>query len=145
MRYASSFVAVMALVDIGMSGSAAPRPVDLVEAPRPADRLESVAGADAAFGSEPIDPRWSSATSSAIESALVARNGLRPLAHSVECRSRTCRITLGEDGAGNLETILSVFQAERDLPGAAGARVDHGAAGATMVLYLSRPAEPPVR
>ncbi|HEY0479974.1 MAG TPA: hypothetical protein VGD37_20785 [Kofleriaceae bacterium] len=134
----------MALVDIGLS-AAAPRPVDLVDVPRPADRLESLAGPDAAFQGEPVDPRWSSAISSAIESALVARNGLRPLAHSVECRSRTCRITLREDGAADPEAVLSMFQARRDLGAAAIARVDRGTGAATTVLYLSRPTEAPAR
>lgn len=101
---------------------------------------EFMASVDAAFRKETTDPRWSSATSSVVQTALIADNDLRPLARGVECRSHTCRVEIADDGSGKLGKILPVFaqQVGQDLPSVITHRVEDAGGVATMVLYMSR-------
>jgi len=101
---------------------------------------EYMAGVDAAFRKETTDPRWSSATSSAVQTALIADNDLHPLARGVECRSHTCRVEIADDGSGKLGKLLPVFaqQVGQELPSVVTSRVEDAGGAATMVLYMSR-------
>jgi len=101
---------------------------------------EHMAGVEAAFRQEAADPRWSSATAATVQSALAADSDLRPLARGVECRSRTCRLELADDGSGKLGKILPVFaqQVGRELPSIAYDRIVDASGTATMVLYMAR-------
>jgi len=58
----------------------------------------------------------------------------------VECRSRTCRLELADDGSGKLGKILPVFaqQVGRELPSIAYDRIVDASGTATMVLYMAR-------
>lgn len=107
---------------------------------------EYMAGVDAAFRKEVTDPAWSSTTSSVVQTALVADNDLRPLARSVECRARTCRVEIADDGSGKLGKIIPMFAQEVGprLPSVTADRVEDASGAATMVLYMTRPEEPPV-
>jgi hypothetical protein len=106
---------------------------------------EYMAGVDAAFRKETTDPRWSSATSSAVQTALIADNDLRPLARGVECRSHTCRVEIADDGSGKLGKILPMFaqQVGQELPSVVANRVEDAGGAATMVLYMFRRDEMP--
>jgi len=99
------------------------------EPPDPEDRAEQVrryhayiAGVEAAFRQEARDPRWSADTSTVIQTALATNQELRPLAGSVECRSRTCRVEVTDDGSGALSKQLRgvadefLVKANRDRP-----------------------------
>jgi len=99
-----------------------------------------MAGVDAAFRKETTDPRWSSATSSVVQTALIADNDLRPLARGVECRSHTCRVEIADDGSGKLGKIIPIFaqQVGQELPSLVANRVEDAGGAATMILYLSR-------
>jgi len=102
-----------------------------------------MAGIGDAFRNEATDPRWSSSTSSVVQAALVADNDLRSLARGVECRSRTCRVEIADDGSVKLGKILPMFaqQVGRELPSVAAERVEDAGGAATMVLYMSRRGE----
>jgi len=100
---------------------------------------------DAAFRKESPDARWSSTTSAVVQTALIADSDLRPLARGVECRSRTCRVELADDGSGELGQILPIFaqQVSEDLPSITADRVEDAGGTAAMVLYMSRREEAP--
>jgi hypothetical protein len=108
---------------------------------------EYMASVDAAFRKEATDPHWSSTTSSAVQTALIANSDLRPLARGVECRSRTCRVEIADDGSGKLGKILPVFaqQVGQELPSVTADRVQDASGAATMILYMSRRDETPAR
>jgi len=101
---------------------------------------EYVTAVDVAFRNEATDPRWSSATSSTVRSVIAASDDLRPLAREVECRSRTCRVEITDDGSGKLGKLLPVFaqQVGHELPSVSADRVEDASGAATMVLYLAR-------
>jgi hypothetical protein len=107
----------------------------------PALARDDLARIEAGFRDEATDPRWAPAMSSAIQAALISAGGLRPLAHGVECRARSCRIVIAEDGSGGVDDLVArvARQVGGDLPSAITGRVDHGRGAATVVLYLSRP------
>jgi hypothetical protein len=103
-------------------------------------RKEYMAGVAAAFRTEPMDPRWSSVTSFAIQTALaVTDHDLQTLARAVECRSRTCRVEMADDPSGKLAKLLPVFvqHVGQELLSSVVERIED-ARGATMVIYLSR-------
>jgi hypothetical protein len=104
---------------------------------------EYVAGVEAEFRNEATNPRWSSATSSIVQTAIAGDNDLRPLARGVECRSRTCRVEITDDGSRKLNKILPMFvlQVGRDLPNVVFDRIEQSGGAATMVLYMSHPGE----
>jgi hypothetical protein len=99
-----------------------------------------IAGVEAAFRKEATDPRWSSTTSAVVQAALASEGELRPLTRGVECRTRTCRVEIADDGSGKLGKLLPVFaqQVGQELPSAVADRVEDPAGGAKMVLYMSR-------
>jgi hypothetical protein len=100
-----------------------------------------MAGVTAAFRQQSVDAAWSSATASAVQSALATDSDLRPLARGVECRSRTCRVAITDDGSGKLGKALPLFaqQVGQALPSIVAERIEEPGGGATMILYLSRP------
>jgi hypothetical protein len=110
---------------------------------RPVQHREYIAGIDAAFRHETADPRWSSVTSALIHAAISSDDNLKSVARAVDCRSRTCRVELADDGTGNLGNLIPMFMQRvgRELPSAAAGRVEDGSGAATMVLYLVRPSD----
>jgi len=102
-----------------------------------------MAGVDAAFRAEPIDPAWSSAASSLVRTALSGDSDLRRLLRNVECHSRTCRVELADDGPGKLGVLLPMFaqQVGDQLPSVVADRIANPAGVATIVLYMSRNSE----
>lgn len=102
-------------------------------------RRAHVAGIDTAFRGEATDPRWSSAASSVIRTAIAGDDDLRPLVRGAECRSSTCRVELADDGSGTLDRALTMFvlQVGHALPRVVVDRPADVGGRATMVLYLS--------
>jgi len=100
-----------------------------------------IAGIEAAFRKEARDPRWSSATSAAVQTALVTDDELRRLTRGVDCRSRTCRVEIADDGSGSLGKLLPMFAQHvgKELPSVAFDRVEDPSGATTMVLYMTRP------
>jgi hypothetical protein len=102
-----------------------------------------VDGVAAAFRGEVADAGWSTTASSAIQAAIAGDEALTPLARGVECRSRTCRVELVDDGSGRLVQALPMFihHLGRDLPRVTVDRVEGTGGPAAMVLYMSRRSE----
>lgn len=106
-------------------------------------RREAIAGVDAAFRGEAEDPRWAGSAASAIQAALAADDRLRLLVRGVECRSRTCRVEIADDGAAGLDKVLPelTLRVGQGLSSAVYDRVE-GPEGARRIIYLSRPSTP---
>jgi hypothetical protein len=103
-------------------------------------RGEYMARVDAAFREEPTDTQWSSVAAAAIHGAITGDNDLRALAREPECRSRTCRLELADDGSSKLSRVLPVFlnQLGQELPSVVADRVVDASGTMTTVLYMSR-------
>lgn len=99
-----------------------------------------VAGIDAGFRKEARDPQWSAATTSTIQTALAADDGLRASTRGVECRTQTCRVEIADDGSGKLVKALPMFvhTVGQALPTTTADRVVDASGGATLVFYMSR-------
>jgi len=91
-----------------------------------------------AFAREVVDPTWSSKTSSRVWTAINEMDVLRTAAREVECRSRTCRIEVSDDGTGELHKQLPLFaqQFADAMPRMSGKQVTDESGKAGMVLYL---------
>lgn len=101
---------------------------------------ERMAEVEAAFRGETIDPGWSSSTSAALRDELSANEGLRYLAPTADCRSRTCRVEILDDGSGVASESLTqlVLQFARTLPNAQADYVDDGHGRKSVVFYMTR-------
>jgi hypothetical protein len=101
---------------------------------------EYMAGIDDAFRREVVDPTWSPATSTVVQEALAGDTDLRSLARSAECRSRTCRVEIADDGSGKLGKLVPALALRlgQVLPSVAGDRVVDAGGAATVILYMSR-------
>jgi hypothetical protein len=107
-------------------------------------RREAIAGVEAAFRGEAMDPQWSSSASAAVQTALAIDDKLRALTRGIECRSRTCRVEIADDGSGELDKTLPevAMHLTQDLSSAVYDR-SQGADGAPRrIIYLSRPGAP---
>jgi hypothetical protein len=103
-------------------------------------RHEAIAGVDAAFRGEAMDPRWSATASSTIQTAFASDDKLRPLARGVECRSRTCRVEIADDGSAELNKGLPeiAMRVGRELPNAVYDRVQGADGTPRQIIYFSR-------
>jgi hypothetical protein len=139
----------------GQNQGAVPRTSASPPSPAPArdasSEAEMVRAADAeqrrvymetvaqAFGNEKVDASWSSHMSSRVNGALDGDESLRGVAHKVECRDRTCRVEIADDGSVSLNRRLPVIAlgVADVLPNVAAERVDRGDGRSAMVLYMS--------
>lgn len=137
-----------AAVDPGLADSAAPASGAAPSRMDPAARAEAerlhrarVASIDAAFQREPVEPRWSTAMASAVTTAVAGDDHLQRLTRSVECRSRTCRVEVADDGSARMQrTVLKFAQrVGRELPDVVFGRNEDTGGAPTIVLYMSRP------
>jgi hypothetical protein len=103
-------------------------------------RREYIAGLDAAFRKETMDPTWSSPTAAAVKEAISGDERQHLVVRDVECRSHTCRLELPDDGSGSIGKILPVLAQKvgHDIGGITSGHNDDAGAGPTMVLYMSR-------
>ena len=60
---------------------------------------EYVSYAEAGFNDEPTDARWAADTGAMIQRQLASQPALRSATKAIECRSRTCRMELRDDGS----------------------------------------------
>lgn len=123
------------------SGELPPRDSAEAQEERARKRRDRIAGIEAAFRREAVEPGWSATASAAIQAAMVTERDLGPLARGVECRSSTCRVELADDGSGKSAKALQLFihHLGGELPGVVADRTEGGGGAATMVLYMSRP------
>lgn len=104
---------------------------------RQRDRVAAVA---AEFRDEASDPAWASTASAAIQAAIAADDALRPLVRGVECRSRTCRVALADEGPDRPGKGLPMFvqRLGEELPRVVFDRAEDAGGGSTLILYMSR-------
>jgi hypothetical protein len=104
-------------------------------------RRQYMAGLDAAFRNEMMDPRWSPVTLAMVQTAISGDDNLKLLAPAVECRSHTCRMEIVDDGTGKLGQIIPQFAQRlgQDLPSIVANHVEESGGRATTILYMSRP------
>jgi hypothetical protein len=98
-----------------------------------------MAGIAQAFSSERVDSVWAGHASSRVSATLEADEVLRGVAHNVECRQRSCRVEIDDDGSGRLNQRLPFFALGLAdvLPTIAAERVDQGNGRSATVLYMS--------
>jgi hypothetical protein len=91
-----------------------------------------------AYEREPADPAWSASTTSRVWETIRQTDFVRDAARSVECRSRSCRVEVDDDGTGILHKHLPVFgqQFADVLPVMVGEPVRDEDGRGRMVLYL---------
>jgi hypothetical protein len=118
----------------------------VVQAEENRRRQEHMAALEAAFRQEPVDHRWSSQTELAVQEALVSNEAAQTMVRNVECRSRTCRLEVIDDG-GDIPAVdfMSTFamQVGPILPSIAVNHVEDANGVKTMILYLSRDVDEP--
>jgi hypothetical protein len=98
-----------------------------------------------AYEREPADPAWSASTTSRVWDTIRQTDFMRGAARAVECRSRSCRIEVDDDGTGVLHKHLPVFgqQFADVLPVMAGQPVRGEDGRERMVLYLMKADQQP--
>ena len=112
-----------------------------VEARRAADAelyREYMAGAAQSFNNEKVDPSWATQTSSRVSATLASDDELKRYRPRVECRSRTCRVEIQDDGTGIVPTRMPhIAGAVADLfPSIAAEHIDQGNGQRMVALYL---------
>lgn len=105
-----------------------------------------VATLQASFKLEPVDPRWSTATTSRVWDAINASETMRGAARGVECRASSCRIEIRDDGSGRVGKDLPLWSQQFTdvLPRMVGQTVVDQNGQSAMVLYLMGPQPAPV-
>ncbi len=103
--------------------------------------LAVVGEVEAAFEREPIDARWSAATSDRVLAAINKVEALRAASPAIECHSQTCRMEIGDDGSGALlkDFPLVVQQFADVLPRGVAKPVKAEDGRQRMVLFLMGP------
>lgn len=99
----------------------------------------TVTALESTFRREATDPRWSRENAALLQQALTAGASGAVRVGAVECRSRTCRVEIPDDGSGEAGDVLALLServGER-LPTLSSARIEQGNGSATTVLYLS--------
>ena len=100
-----------------------------------------------AFSNEKIDSSWAAHATSRIDTALYNDAALRGITHNVECRAQTCRVSIEDDGSGELSSRLPMLLVGLTdvVPIVSAERVDQGNGSSAMILYMSSRREPPFR
>ncbi|HEY5808320.1 MAG TPA: hypothetical protein VIT67_10155, partial [Povalibacter sp.] len=112
----------------------------LDEAGQEAEFQHHITGIGAQFTRESLDQRWANETGIALESVLAAEE-LKALAvRNIDCRTKTCRIEVEDDGSGITSGALPflAMRMAETLPNIVSQRVDQPNGRATVVLYMSR-------
>jgi hypothetical protein len=91
------------------------------------------------FAAERIDSTWALQMSARIHAAFEDHPALQGLSHDIDCRARTCRVTIENDGSGRISTRLPTLALSVTdvLPSISAERVDQGNGRSAMVLYMS--------
>jgi hypothetical protein len=117
-------------------------PAEAVQAGRAADlerHREYMSDVAEMFANERIDNAWALQTSARINAAFDGHPALQQLGHDVECRARTCRVTVDGDSSGTISARLPALalSVADVLPSVSAVRVDQGNGRSAMVLYMS--------
>jgi hypothetical protein len=93
------------------------------------------------FRHEPMDATWSSSATAALQAAIHSNEGVRAApSRKVECRSRTCRVEIADDGSGQVMQAMPALamEFEKTFPSHISNRVDDGKGNHSLVFYVSR-------
>jgi hypothetical protein len=93
------------------------------------------------FRHEPIDATWSFGATSSLQATISSSEAMRSSPkRDVECRSRTCRVEIADDGSGQAMQAMPALAMElqKTFPSQLSNRVDDGKGNHGLVLYLSR-------
>jgi hypothetical protein len=136
----------------------APEAPPPVEAPEPPDEAsiqeqrkesarhwkEHMADVSAAFESEPLDHSFAPVAQAALATAIQKNPVVQAAVGNVDCRSRTCRVEVSDDGSGKLDKQLPLFvqSVGETLPYMQAERVGDRSGPSKMVLYLTNEREP---
>ncbi len=98
-----------------------------------------MAEVQADFFREPRDSKWSSAMTSLVRSAADKNEIIKGALQTMECRSRTCRLEIEDDGSGRLADQIPLFLQElgHDLPDMQSEQVDNGKGQKAVVMYMT--------
>ncbi len=104
------------------------------------ERKVYVDGVAESFRKESVDPKWASATGAAVQSAFEQDSALTAVAHQVDCRASSCRVTIEDDGKGGLMKSLPLLanNLAQTLPRVTAEHIEDGNGHSSMVLYMSR-------
>jgi hypothetical protein len=107
---------------------------------RELERRAQMAEIEARFNDEPRDPKWSSVALSALREAFQGDETIRAAMGEIDCRARSCRVELSDDGSGTLSTNLPavLHQVSGVLPTMQSDHTLDAAGHAKMVLYMAR-------
>ena len=106
------------------------------------------------FGAEPVNPAWAGKTRQNVDDVLyqIAQQGIVPQSSQIDCRSRSCMISLNLAGSGEIdaltESLLTDISANLpdthmvEIPSADGSRVDLHIYATTMPASPGRPNRP---
>jgi len=102
---------------------------------------EYMAGIAAAFRQEAVDPAWATRASASVRNAITNDEVIRGLAREVECRSRSCRVVIEENGSNffQLNKDLPAFATSLGdaLPSVSAEHVQDGNGSGSVVVYMS--------
>jgi hypothetical protein len=100
-----------------------------------------MADVGAAFQSETRDAKWATFASTRLRDVMTSDPTLRGAVGSIDCRSQSCRVEIGDDSSGALQRALPTFlqQAADILPSMQADRGTDADGRAITILYLTRP------
>jgi hypothetical protein len=103
-----------------------------------------MADVSAAFASEPLDRRFASVGQAALATAIQKNPVIQAAVGNIDCRSRTCRVEISDDGSGKLDKQLPLFvqSVGGTLPNMQAERVGDRSGPSKMVLYLTDERQP---
>ncbi len=126
-------------------------PVERREAPLDAKEMERqkeewhahIADVEAAFHEEARDPNWAAAVGSSVRQAFRSDEAVAAKLRNVDCRSRTCRLELSDNGPEPVSDMLMpvLAQLTGSLPKVKSDQIVDANGQKTVVLYMSRRSE----
>jgi len=116
-----------------------PAQVEALRAAAAARHHEFMSGVAQSFGNEKLEPRWAKYAAAQVSAAFEGDAALRNLAHTVDCRERTCRVEIADDESGALSLRLPMLAMSLagTLPTVVSERMDRGNGHSAVVLYFS--------
>jgi len=108
--------------------------------PMPTRFDERAASVAANFRSEPLDPPFALTTADSLRGVLASDELAKMSVQTIDCRAKTCRVEIEDDGSGIVPLTLPMLMARMadTLPNVSAQRLEQPNGRATMVLYMSK-------
>lgn len=96
-------------------------------------------GVAQSFAAERVESAWANRASSRIDTQFIEDEALRGMSHNAQCRERTCRVEIEDDGSGRLpQSVPRLALGLVDvLPSFTAEQIDRGGGRVSLVLYMS--------